>query len=116
MVNHPNRSRKKLPAHLVKENPTPADYQFLETHGRFEVIKESLGAMAETLRYPELAFILFRKGGGGTRLAMCRGQSKSCNVIAKERQKLGPCADCVMLNNERTTVGELYDRMQKGDA
>jgi hypothetical protein len=117
MTNHRNRSRrpKTLPADLRKENPSPSDYMFDRVDGRLVVLKESLGAGAASLRYPDLTFLLFKRGAK-YKLAACRGQAKSCRVIGRERQKLGPCADCIELDNENTTLGELYDRMQKGDA
>lgn len=64
---------------------------------------------------PELKVILFKKRGKFF-LAACRGEAKGCRVKEKERQKMGPCEFCMVLEDENETIGSVMDRLKKGDA
>ena len=64
---------------------------------------------------PKMHFILFKRRGE-FELAACRGQYKGCNVQLKQRQKMGPCEHCIICEDENETIGQIYDRLQKGDA
>ena len=63
----------------------------------------------------QIQMILFKRGGKFF-MAACRGLSKGCNVHAKQRQKMGPCEDCVPLEDENETIGSVYDRLNRGNA
>lgn len=64
---------------------------------------------------PAIRFILFRRRGK-FKLAACRGRSKGCNVAEKQREKLGPCTDCFVIDNEQMTLAEVLAKLNKGDA
>lgn len=66
-------------------------------------------------RYPKLQFILFRQGRK-FKMAACRGEAKGCNVQARQRKKLGPCPDCIVCEDENETLGDIWKRIQRGDA
>jgi hypothetical protein len=64
---------------------------------------------------PQIKMILFKKRGRFT-LAACRGESKGCLLLAKERQRRGPCPDCIICDDPQETIGHIYDRLSKGEA
>ena len=66
-------------------------------------------------RRPELAFILSRDDRGEFRLWACRGEGKGC-VRNQYRKQKAPCEDCYGPCDERMTIGELQERLTKGDA
>lgn len=62
-----------------------------------------------------IQFIMFRRGGD-FHLAACRGNAKGCNVQSKQRQKLGPCPDCVPCEDPNETLEQVAGRLNRGDA
>ena len=68
---------------------------------------------------PKLHLILYKRRNGQWAMAACRGANKGCEKTIRdsERNKLKrPCPDCVPADNPNETVGELYERIQRGDA
>lgn len=68
---------------------------------------------------PELHMLLYKRRNGQFALAACRGRNKGCEKLirASERKKLKkPCDECVLADNGNETVGELLDRVRRGDA
>lgn len=68
---------------------------------------------------PHLRMLLYKRRNGQFALAACRGLNKGCDKLAREseRKKLKkPCPDCVLADNMSETVGELFTRVQRGDA
>jgi hypothetical protein len=64
---------------------------------------------------PKLNMILARDGAGAFQLWACRGHGKGCkrNLFRKSTK---PCDDCMGPLPPTVTIGEVYRRMQKGDA
>jgi hypothetical protein len=60
----------------------------------------------------KLKMILYKRRGK-FELAACRGMNKGCNVAEKQRQKLGPCEDCILCDDHEETMGELLDRINR---
>lgn len=68
---------------------------------------------------PQLHMLLYKRRNGQFALAACRGKNKGCEKLIREseRKKLKkPCPDCVLADNMQETVGELMDRIERGDA
>lgn len=63
---------------------------------------------------PKISFIMFKRRGKHM-LAACRGAAKGCRVVLTERKKLGPCPDCVICDDENETIGQVYERLTKGN-
>ena len=65
---------------------------------------------------PKLQMILERVGPGNSaahfRLWACRGARKGC---PKKRKKHKHCPDCIETHDQQT-LGEVYDKVMKGDA
>ncbi len=64
---------------------------------------------------PKLETILARDAAGKLRLWACRGAGKGCERN-KHRRKTKPCEDCFGPLPEDMTLGEVAERLQRGDA
>lgn len=62
-----------------------------------------------------LQTILARDAAGKLCLWACRGEGKGC-ARNKYRSSLKPCDDCFGPLPEAMTLGEVVDRLNKGDA
>jgi hypothetical protein len=63
---------------------------------------------------PDIEMILAKDSGGTFRLYACRGAGRGC-PRNEYRTAKKPCEDCV-LAIESETLGELQERLAKGDA
>lgn len=63
----------------------------------------------------KLELILTKDGRGQHRLYACRGTGKGCKRNG-HREKKTPCADCWGPLDENMTLGEVQERLKKGDA
>jgi hypothetical protein len=59
--------------------------------------------------------ILAKDADGKFCLWACRGEGKGC-ARNKYRRQQTPCGDCVGPLDETMTLGEVQDRLQRGDA
>lgn len=64
---------------------------------------------------PRLDLILHRDRDGKLKLWACRGAGKGCGRN-RYRSRKAPCDDCVPAHDEEETVGELIERVARGDA
>ena len=62
----------------------------------------------------KLAMILYRDADGELKLWACRGVGRGCK--RNRFRKSIPCEDCVPAHDENETLGELRDRVERGDA
>lgn len=61
-----------------------------------------------------IQFILFRRRNGQFKLAACRGENKGCQKMRQKPKK--PCEDCVICEDETETIGQVLDRINRGEA
>lgn len=66
-------------------------------------------------RTPNLQMIMHRDTDGELKLWACRGEGKGCSRN-RFRQNKKPCADCVPAHDKTETIGQLTDRLARGDA
>lgn len=64
---------------------------------------------------PMLQTILAKDAAGQFRLWACRGAGKGCNRN-KYRRQAKPCDDCFGPLVEGVTLGEVLERLKRGDA
>jgi hypothetical protein len=64
---------------------------------------------------PKLETILAKDASGEFRLWACRGAGKGC-ARNKHRAKAKPCDDCYGPLDENMTLGEVIERLKRGDA
>jgi len=64
----------------------------------------------------DLQMILFKRRNGQFKLAACRGENKGCAKLRSDKVPKKPCPDCVIAEDESMTIGEFYERLQRGDA
>jgi hypothetical protein len=62
-----------------------------------------------------LQTILAKDAAGNFRLWACRGEGKGCKRN-KHREKAKPCDDCFGPLDENMTLGEVVERLKRGDA
>lgn len=63
----------------------------------------------------KLELILHKNGRGSLDLWACRGAGRGCKRNStRERKKL--CDDCFGPLDPKMTIGQVHDRLQKGDA
>jgi hypothetical protein len=63
----------------------------------------------------QVRMILYKRRGI-FRMAACRGTAKGCQVMNDVRAKLGPCQSCILCDDPDETIGQVYDKIQKGNA
>ncbi len=64
----------------------------------------------------DLHMILFKRRNGQFKLAACRGENKGCTKMRAAAKPKKPCPDCVIAEDESMSIGEFYERLQRGDA
>ncbi len=62
----------------------------------------------------QLKMILARDATGAFRLRACRGEGKGCK--RNRYRKSVPCVDCVGPLPETMTLGEVHEKLMRGDA
>lgn len=65
---------------------------------------------------PDIQMILFRRRNGQFKLAACRGTNKGCAKMRRLKVPKHPCEDCYICEDETMTLGQVLDRITKGDA
>lgn len=63
----------------------------------------------------KLSMIMARDTHGKLKLWACRGVGKGC-TRNKYRASKAPCDDCVPAHDENETLGQLVERLARGDA
>ncbi len=63
----------------------------------------------------DLQMILHREPDNQFKLYACRGAGRGCERN-KFRNAKKPCDDCVKCDDESETLGQLQERLKKGDA
>lgn len=64
----------------------------------------------------DLSMILYKRRNGQFALAACRGTNKGCDKFRAQKKPTRPCEDCVRCHNMEETVGEVVERIRRGDA
>lgn len=62
-----------------------------------------------------MALILHRNGRNNFEMYACRGDGKGCDRN-KYRKTLAPCDDCIGPLDPKMTLGEIEEKLTKGDA
>lgn len=65
---------------------------------------------------PDLQFLMFKRRNGQMALAACRGLNKGCAKLRSDKHLKKPCPDCVRLDNPNETLGEVAERLSRGDS
>lgn len=65
---------------------------------------------------PQIQAIMFKRRNGQFKLAFCRGMNKGCDKMRADKKPKKPCDNCYIPEDENMTIGEVYERLNKGDA
>jgi hypothetical protein len=74
-----------------------------------------MGGGIVSVKKPQIDMILHRDGTGKFQLWACRGAGKGCDRNRYRKSK-APCPDCYGPLPPEMTIGEVHDRISKGDA
>lgn len=64
----------------------------------------------------DLSMILYKRRNGQFAMAACRGTNKGCDKFRAQKKPTRPCEDCIRCDNMEETVGEVVERIKRGDA
>lgn len=65
---------------------------------------------------PDLQMILFKRRNGQYAMAACRGLNKGCGKIRSDKKPKKPCPDCIPCDDPNETIGQIMERINRGDA